>query len=183
MGNVKWQMAVLVTALTTSHARADGFCIIGRQTCDYIGLAELHIDKELVTNQGSRKVAVDIAAGVMTRSGFGITVGARSYEYSPDTYLMVRGRYRWWAGPMTGLDVSVAPVLGESLRSGMNLQAGVEYADHIGVYVGFDIVRVPDFNDGSETAVSFGVGIRFANIAAIPATVLGYLAALTQTSS
>lgn len=184
MGYVKWQMVVVVLALTPSPASADGFCIVGRQTCDYIGLFELHIDKELVSDHGgSSKLAVDIAAGVMTRSGFGVTVGARSYDYSPDTYFMVRGRYRWWAGPMTGLDVSVAPLLGEELRAGINVQLAAEYADQIGVYVGFDAIRVSESNGGSQTAISASAGIRFSNIAAVPATLLGYLYALTQTSS
>lgn len=177
MGYVKWQMVALVLALTASPASADGFCIVGRQSCDYIGLLELHIGKQEVTDYGSSKIAADIAVGVMTKSGFGVTVGARSFDYSPDEHFMVRGRYRWWAGPMTGLDVSVAPMLAAQLRPGLNLQLAAEYADHIAIYVDFDVVRISDFNGGSETAVAVGAGLRFANIAAIPATVLGILVA------
>lgn len=176
MGNVKWQSVVAVMALTASHARADEWCFVGRQRCEYIGLVEVSLGQQVLTDRDSNKLAVDYAVGVMTKSGFGVTAGARAYDFSPDTHFMVRGRYRSWVGPMMGVDASVAPLLAAGGRPGINLQIAGEYADQIGLYLDFDVVRTNDFNGGSETVIGFGGGVRFSNFAAVPGALLTILA-------
>lgn len=180
MGNVKWQLVSAVLALTAQSARANEWCFVGRQGCDYIGLAEVSLGKQVLNDLFSGKQSVDYAVGVMTSSGFGVTAGARAYEFSPNTHFMLRGRYRFWVSPMLGVDASVAPLLAAGGRPGINLQLAGEYADQIGLYVDCDVVRTSDFRGGSETVVGFGAGIRFSNFAAVPGALLAIVAALAE---
>ncbi len=180
MGNVKWQLVVAVMALTTSVASAE-VCFVGRQRCEYIGLAEIHVEKQTLTH-GYDSTTVDVAAGFMSQSGFGGTFGFRAYDFAPDTYIMARGRYRHWLTPLAGLDLSIAPMVADHFRTGLNLQVGAEYADQIGVVVDFDVVSVDSFDrtaSGSRTLVGASIGIRFSNFAAIPAALVGLLAIST----
>jgi hypothetical protein len=174
-----------------SHAYAETWCIVGKQSCDYIALAEFGLDAQAIAHAGTEQVrprttVAHLGLGVVLPSRFGVSVGARQYFYpmrgGADVYWMASGRYRWWLTHYVAVDAAVAPLIHQWSHPGLTLQVSATYADQVAIVASVDALRVEVYatNPGVASVVTAGLGIRFVNFASVPGLLTTWAAALAM---